>query len=481
MQKFLHDPAGNLLKRDKQDNNGNRTLNYGDNEYHYDAAGNLKTRTTKTGAQQFYWDANNRLLCATDHNGSETRMTYDAQGRRLSKQSHIGTTHFHWDGDQLLADRLKGKTREYVYYPNSFEPLAIIEENGSINLIHTDAVGLPQEVTNEDGNIVWSASYDALGNTTRIDSTNFDNPLRFQGQYYDEEIDLNYNRYRYFDSKTSSFISQDPLGLAAGSNTYAYAPNVWSWIDPLGLCKSLKGRTASVDEGKLDYLFGKAKGGKNAGHNLPRTNQNAAQMRRLGLSYTVEGRAMVRSHLDEVVQNDSNILKLFKNEYGSFEVRESLFSGPSGKFSKFESTWELMPDGSRRLTNSNSLRRVVYMESNECTLIPEEFELISFFESEPVESFPNDGFWCFEKYDGKNKLLRVSFNILEKSIQTALYIDGEEIDVVSHEGAEKIYIKEEFGCELFCCVCKDAKVKIYLQLSLKPNIHIQWHSLIQKE
>jgi len=26
------------------------------------------------------------------------------------------------------------------------------------------------------------------------------------------------------------------LGLAAGVNLYRYAPNVWGWVDPLGLC-----------------------------------------------------------------------------------------------------------------------------------------------------------------------------------------------------------------------------------------------------
>ncbi len=60
-------------------------------------------------------------------------------------------------------------------------------------------------------------------------------PLRMQGQYWDEEIGLCYNRYRYFDPQICAFISQDPLGLAAGENVYAYAPNVWGWVDPLGL------------------------------------------------------------------------------------------------------------------------------------------------------------------------------------------------------------------------------------------------------
>jgi RHS repeat-associated protein len=76
-----------------------------------------------------------------------------------------------------------------------------------------------------------------------------------QGQYYDPEIDLCYNRYRYFDPHTCSFISQDPLGLAAGENVYAYAPNVWGWIDPLGLCKEASKGTPSIKWGAQEKHF----------------------------------------------------------------------------------------------------------------------------------------------------------------------------------------------------------------------------------
>jgi RHS repeat-associated protein len=66
-----------------------------------------------------------------------------------------------------------------------------------------------------------------------------ENNLRMQGQYLDNETGLCYNRFRYFDPEICSFISQDPIGLAAGENVYAYAPNVWGWVDPLGLsCES---------------------------------------------------------------------------------------------------------------------------------------------------------------------------------------------------------------------------------------------------
>jgi RHS repeat-associated protein len=62
-------------------------------------------------------------------------------------------------------------------------------------------------------------------------------PLRFLGQYFDAETGLHYNRHRYYDPEIAGFISQDPIGLMGGINTYAYAPNPLSWIDPLGLAK----------------------------------------------------------------------------------------------------------------------------------------------------------------------------------------------------------------------------------------------------
>ena len=59
--------------------------------------------------------------------------------------------------------------------------------------------------------------------------------LRFQGQYFDAETGLHYNRFRYYDPDCGRFVSQDPIGLRGGVNLYQYAPNPVDWIDPLGL------------------------------------------------------------------------------------------------------------------------------------------------------------------------------------------------------------------------------------------------------
>jgi len=62
-------------------------------------------------------------------------------------------------------------------------------------------------------------------------------PLRYQGQYFDAETGLHYNRFRYSDPDAGRFISQDPIGGAGGINLYQYAPNPLVWVDPLGLRK----------------------------------------------------------------------------------------------------------------------------------------------------------------------------------------------------------------------------------------------------
>ncbi|NMZ02175.1 RHS repeat-associated core domain-containing protein, partial [Pseudomonas proteolytica] len=61
------------------------------------------------------------------------------------------------------------------------------------------------------------------------------NPLRFQGQYYDRESGLHYNRHRYYNPDNGRYLTPDPVKLAGGVNGYLYVPNPTGWVDPLGL------------------------------------------------------------------------------------------------------------------------------------------------------------------------------------------------------------------------------------------------------
>ncbi|MGC7559044.1 RHS repeat-associated core domain-containing protein [Pasteurella sp. PK-2025] len=58
---------------------------------------------------------------------------------------------------------------------------------------------------------------------------------RFAGQYYDEESELHYNRFRYYSPETGQYLSHDPIGLQGGFNPYGYVFDPTGWVDPLGL------------------------------------------------------------------------------------------------------------------------------------------------------------------------------------------------------------------------------------------------------
>ncbi|MGE8658549.1 MAG: hemagglutinin repeat-containing protein [Achromobacter sp.] len=102
-----------------------------------------------------------------------------------------------------------------------------------------------------------------------------------------------------------------------------------------------------IAPGKFDYLFGRVS--SNA-HNAARSNQLALEMKRLGIPDTAAGRQMLSEHLAQSVKSEGNVSRTFSNQYGNFEVRESFFIGPSGSATKFESTFQVLEDGTRRLS-----------------------------------------------------------------------------------------------------------------------------------
>ncbi|WP_230961613.1 RHS repeat-associated core domain-containing protein, partial [Burkholderia stagnalis] len=153
----------------------------------------------------------------------------------------------------------KRETTHYVYEPGGFTPLvratgaAAVRDDGdaaaeltSIAYYHCDQIGTPQEVTDEAGEIAWSARYKAWGEAREVigeaaRKAGIVNPLRFAGQYFDRETGLHYNRHRYYDPTSGRFVSKDPIGLAGGFNVYQYASNPIEWIDPLGLARTSSG------------------------------------------------------------------------------------------------------------------------------------------------------------------------------------------------------------------------------------------------
>ena len=73
-------------------------------------------------------------------------------------------------------------------------------------------------------------------------------PFKYQGQYEDVETGLYYNRFRYYEPNTGTYISQDPIGLVGGNPTlygYVFDPNIQ--IDLYGLKKYVVYRANELD------------------------------------------------------------------------------------------------------------------------------------------------------------------------------------------------------------------------------------------
>ena len=64
---------------------------------------------------------------------------------------------------------------------------------------------------------------------------NFRCPFKYQGQYYDSEVELCYNRFRYYHPEIGRYVSQDPIKLLGGFNIFAYVGDTNASMDILGV------------------------------------------------------------------------------------------------------------------------------------------------------------------------------------------------------------------------------------------------------
>ena len=276
-QTFAFDPAHNLLDPTAQQPvSGNRLQRYNGHSYYYDDYGNTVQHETADGSQHnLYYDLYDRLEKAEvfrrNESGGWDKQTwvyqYDALNRRIRKgrlKEDGGLedeTRFVWDGSRLLQEVYANGSYTYVYADqDSYEPLAQIhnytnagfETYQEINYFHCDQIGIPREMTDKDGRLLWFGDYDGWG---RLDSetniTGAHQPFRLQNQYCDAETGLHYNFFRYYDPNSGRFINQDPIGLWGGDNFYWFAPNSSAWIDVLGLASIFEKLKITTSDGFL--------------------------------------------------------------------------------------------------------------------------------------------------------------------------------------------------------------------------------------
>ena len=247
-----------------------------------------------------------------------------------------------WLKDELLKaanDEIKNAERE------SWEDAPTLIPSMQVYHYHNDHLGTPNELTNQEGEVVWLADYEAWGET-RVEmcwehilasqgesyarvagevvwreekleqlqvSSDELQPIRFQGQSFDTETGLHYNRFRYYDPDLGMFTTRDPIGLDGGNNVFAYAPNPTGWIDPFGLTKKPGGCDCNIDIPPYDERIRRRAVEDPNYHNFPFSfdkevlSTKPVQLERGGLGYTLIGENNGREVVYNIIVKDGVI------------------------------------------------------------------------------------------------------------------------------------------------------------------------------
>ncbi len=173
--------------------------------YERDYSG-LVTKTNRPGGRytRYCYDKLGRVIRADYYDKTYENFTYNKNGALIEAENQYGKVKFERDSLGRITKEWQG--RQFFY--------------------------------DEEGKKVWKRNLDIYGRVKTEEVLGKKNfiPFRFQGQYEDEETELYYNRFRYYDSQQGQYTQQDPIRLAGGNPTiYGYVKDVNIWVDVFGL------------------------------------------------------------------------------------------------------------------------------------------------------------------------------------------------------------------------------------------------------
>ncbi|HEU5072054.1 MAG TPA: RHS repeat-associated core domain-containing protein [Verrucomicrobiae bacterium] len=231
--------------------------------FSHDADGNL----TQDGRWTYTWDAENRLVSmesdAAAPTASKFRLdfAYDVQGRRIQKivstndgTGYVGeyTNRFVYDGWNLLAtlDPQSSLLASFAWGEDlsgtmqgagGVGGLLWMNDaaNGSTHFAAYDGNGnVVALVKASDGIVSAQYEYGPFGEVLRATGPMAKaNPFRFSTKYQDDESDLLYYGYRYYNPSTGRWPNRDPIEEQGGMNLNEFVGNCpITRIDQLGTC-----------------------------------------------------------------------------------------------------------------------------------------------------------------------------------------------------------------------------------------------------
>jgi len=263
-EEFEHDVADNLVRQPGLERvalaEGNRLRSANGCGFDYDDRNHVALRQTPDGPVRYSYDSRDQLVLVEGPEG-RWQADYDALGRRTRKSFGGAVTEYYWNSDQLMAEQHSdGRLRLYLYAdPLALTPILFLDYDFADALpqacrryfVFCDQVGTPCLVEDESGAQVWRASIEPFGRADVSSSSKIDFGLRFPGHYFDPELELHYNRFRFYDPLLGRYLQSDPWGISGGYNLYAYRPNPLGDVDVRGLGEEneKKGEPCPDEEG----------------------------------------------------------------------------------------------------------------------------------------------------------------------------------------------------------------------------------------
>lgn len=213
----------------------------------YDASNRTVYRTDDLLTSSFAFDDNGRQILKTtagEHTvydyddlgrltavfsgGEQTASSYDWSGTRV-RRAHAGDERRYLARGNLLWATFDGSgalERTFISGPGI---LYSVDTTGDISVYHSDPRGSVVAMSDGAGSVVASYAYDPYGRTVASTGSG-DNELRFLGTLgvVADPNGLYRTGARYYDAAARRFLTEDPAGLAASTNLYA-----WSGGDPV--------------------------------------------------------------------------------------------------------------------------------------------------------------------------------------------------------------------------------------------------------
>jgi len=247
------DLNGNRTMSGYSTGTANRITSDGSFSYQHDLEGNLIRKASLTNGEvwTFGYDHRNQLIWAELNNEekgtliSRVENVYDVFGQRIERIEYDGDMNvvsderFAFDRGNAWLDlngSNQGVTRR-LYGDNLDDVLSRITiSSGAAAFYLTDRQGNVRQITNVSGAVQDTLDFTGFGVIASESNPSFGDRFKFAGGDYDGTLDATLFGQRFYFSSIGRWSSEDPSGLDAGYNLYAYCANSpTNHTDPTGL------------------------------------------------------------------------------------------------------------------------------------------------------------------------------------------------------------------------------------------------------